>query len=299
MFARSMYHYKSAHKIQHKIRLQSQYKFFSIATASQNQEFSYFQNLIDPAKYREKPQQIWVKNKRGISQKMNIEEVEKIHHFRWKEDVFFSAEISPYLGIKLDWWKSLTRDDFATSLYKTKLMQVKYYLEHVEMHNKKFALVDMDDLGVGAAANEDIIGQADDVITFYAGEALPEQILSNIYGYQIYVDGKSSRVDAVNSGNISRFFSHLPHPREIDPATLPGINVNEVATQNVSCHSLKIGKCTFPVFNKRDDIPAGHLIGFSYGANYWKNRSFWLLKKTGEKIAEVEYTDNQTVKLKV
>ena len=41
--------------------------------------------------YREKPLAIWVAN-HGLFSKVPVKEIEKKHHFQWKEDIFASSQ---------------------------------------------------------------------------------------------------------------------------------------------------------------------------------------------------------------
>ncbi len=99
-------------------------------------------------------------------------------------------------------------------------------------------------------------------------------------------------VDSSKYGNMSRFLPHLPKEEELKDLNLS--NIDEIATTNLNCKQVKIGCKLLPAFIATRDLKPNELMGISYGPEYWQalDKSFWLFKKTGEKLAEVKYNEN-------
>lgn len=244
-----------------------------------------------------KPQGLWVIDKNGKSEKKPTAEVENKHNFEWRDDITIPRVAMRSLisqGLKVN--KLFQR---PTSTFDAEINKITIYLHNVDNYTDQMALKDMGDLGHGVVARKDFYFADSSFLNFYAGIVSTEVVYefnhSCTYKWGAKIQNILVAIDAMKAGNFSRFMAHLPRVEELSADNLPGIDLEKVATENTRVDLIDENEITFPSISRSKPIKAGDLIGYSYGYGYWKNRAFWLLTKSGEKITPVEYNNRGEV----
>ncbi|MBV8802203.1 MAG: hypothetical protein JO131_04435 [Gammaproteobacteria bacterium] len=260
---------------------------------------SYFNHLKDVKKYKEKPFTVSVIDKKGVVNTVKVEEIEKIHQFRWKEDVFVSSDCLYFATIENLFFKHPLNNLSITWGASCLSAKFQHYFENIDSYNNKMALINMGDLGFGVVAKDEF-KKDDAIIGFYAGEVIGDGYRSRearTYAFKAYIGKQYVSLDAKAYGNLTRFMPHLPKKEELKSQHFPGINIENVATANLKIVYARINTCSFPAFQALEPIEPKQIMGFSYGSGYWMYKPFWLLDKNGSKIIEVKYDVNNEYEL--
>lgn len=287
--------------------------------SNRNNWQSTFSHLVNSIP---KPKEVWYRGPQG-EYKKSVHELEKEDNFTWVEDVIH-FDSTPFLGEVIP-----VADKSIPETTKGDKHTVKHYLRNLTSFTDSLALLDMGNCGKGIVARTDIkkgnliAPYAGDLtppkLSYISGieylsfpredlngkqqgsikMEVPKGYNANVFSHynlrtNFLIPPNNVLTCNTNSrffGNFGRFFPHLPTKEELHDANLPNINKDEIATQNMANLPIRIGCKIIRAFFAERDLKANELVGFSYGSRYWEqfDQSWWLFKKDGTKLVEVEY----------